>query len=462
MKLFIMLMVAQQSALTATMDSLARATLREEGVAGFSVAVMARSSMLLERGYGLADIGLRAAATESTRYRFLGPTLAAAVMQQVDADKLALEAPASKYLPEFPWQGRHVTIRQLMDATSGLPDFHYLGDEYLQALPIPKSVNEVTDLFAGKPFTHEPGSRFQWTISGFHLAGLIVERVTRQLYSEYIRDNIFARAALTNTFYCADREVIPLLARGYELDGRELKHVTASATTVPFIATTCTTAGEAVALTRALRTGQLMSARSYSLLRDAGTNLGRGPEHRVIGMRAGHEEGHRWIGERGTLLGFSSAVMDFPEDSLTVAVLTNTNAGQVSALLARNLARVALGLPPVAKRTPQATSDSLRVAPLRAESRAAFLGTYVAAWNGAAGPYSNWKRTFNIFERAGRLMIHSPGEVDEPLLYQGDDTFAIASWPAARIKIVVGSDNAAQLLFNAPGFSLAGSRVNSR
>jgi D-alanyl-D-alanine carboxypeptidase len=174
--------------LVGRLDTIVRDAVAREPLAGVSVAVLRGQDMLLQRGYGYADLGLKAPATEQTTYRLPGPAIAAAIMQQVERGRLRLDDDAARLLPEFPWQGRRVTVRQLMDATSGLQDFHYLGDPQRSRRSVPKAQDEVTALFAGRPFTHEPGERYQWTISGLHLAGILLERVAAQPYPDYLRE----------------------------------------------------------------------------------------------------------------------------------------------------------------------------------------------------------------------------------------------------------------------------------
>ena len=112
-----------------------------------------------------------------------------------------------------------MTLRQLMDASSGLPDYRYLGDVHLMNIAVPKAPDEVTALVAGRSFMHEPGASWQWTTTGFHLAGLLVERVTGETYAAYLRASVFQPAGLKHTYYCDERTVIPGLARGYTAQG---------------------------------------------------------------------------------------------------------------------------------------------------------------------------------------------------------------------------------------------------
>lgn len=125
--------LSERQSLESRLDSLARAALTEIPLASASVVVVRGQDTLLARAYGQAELSFGVAATLATRYRLIGPgitLLSAAVLRAVEQGRLSLDDDAAQYLPEFPWQGRRVTIRQLLDATSGLPDFHYLGDDY--------------------------------------------------------------------------------------------------------------------------------------------------------------------------------------------------------------------------------------------------------------------------------------------------------------------------------------------
>ena len=452
-----------RAALVERLDAIVREAVAREPLAGVSVAVLRGQDTLLRRGYGYADLGLRVLASEETTYRFLGPMLGAAIMQQVERGRLRLDDDASRLLPEFPWQGRHVTVRQLMDATSGLPDYHYLGDPQRAQRAVPKAHDEVTALFAGRPFMHEPGERSQWTISGFHLAGILLERVTGQSYPDYLREHIFNRAGLTRSFYCDDRSVVPGLARAYEALGRNFYNFPPeSATLYPFIATVCTSAGDAASLIRALRDGRLLRPESYRAMMTArGTAKEASPQmSRGVGLRENQEEGHRWVGVSGSLMGFSSAVMDFPADSLTIAVLSNTS-GQAALRVARSLARAALGLPRLPAPARREEAPPAEKVALSAVERARYVGTYRIKWAGVPGPLQNFQRTYRVFEQNGRLMIQALGEEPEPLLHEGADTFRIASWPSARIVFTLREGRAVSMTLRESGErGLSGPRVD--
>jgi CubicO group peptidase (beta-lactamase class C family) len=95
-----------------------------------------------------------------------------------ERSKLSLDDDISKFVPEFPLQGHHVSVRQLLNHTSGIADYHYLGDPIEATSRQQKALDEVMALYADKKWVHDPGTKWDWSISGFQLLVTILERVT--------------------------------------------------------------------------------------------------------------------------------------------------------------------------------------------------------------------------------------------------------------------------------------------
>ena len=196
------LLAAQQSSAPADLDATVARVMAEQHVVGASVLVAKDGRVLLHNGYGLADLGLDVPTKDETVYHIVGPMLpftGVAVMQLVERGKLALDDDISKYVPEFPLQGRRVTVRQLLDHTSGIVDYHYLGDPIEATSRQPKALDEVMALYAGKHWVNEPGAKWDWSISGFQLLVTIVERVSGQSFADYVQQNLFEPAGLEHT-----------------------------------------------------------------------------------------------------------------------------------------------------------------------------------------------------------------------------------------------------------------------
>jgi D-alanyl-D-alanine carboxypeptidase len=200
------------------LDAIARRVIAQEHVVGASVLVAQKGEITFQRGYGFADLGLDAPAKSDTVYGVVGPMMpftGVAIMQLIERGKLSLDDDVSKFIPEFPLQGHHVRVRQLLNHTSGIVDYHYLGDPIEATSRQPKALDEVMALYADKKWVHDPGTKWDWSISGFQLLVTILERVAGQAYEEFVRQNIFNPAGVTSTTYCDDSTLVHGLSRAY-------------------------------------------------------------------------------------------------------------------------------------------------------------------------------------------------------------------------------------------------------
>jgi hypothetical protein len=173
------------------------------------------------------------------------------------------------------------------------------------------------------------------------------------------------------------------------------------------------------------------------------------------------QEDHRRIGQHGSLMGYSGSLYDFPEDNLTIVVLTNTE-DQNAYAITRALGRAILGLPALPAPKHEA-EPSLADKPISAEERKQLAGTFVLKL-GQVGAnlhdsFAQYRRTYRVFDENGRLMIQPLGEAPECLLKQDDGSFAMRSSPAAHISFAVQNGRAATMKLDSPGFPLAGTRV---
>ncbi|HEX7842228.1 MAG TPA: serine hydrolase domain-containing protein, partial [Kofleriaceae bacterium] len=256
----------------ADLDAVAQRTIAQERVAGASVLVAQHGKIVLHKGYGAADLGLEAPAKDETVYHVVGPMLpftGIAVMQLVERGKLALDDDLAKYVPEFPMQGHHATIRQLLNHTSGIVDYHYLGDPIEATSRQPKALDEVMALYAGKKWVNEPGKKWDWSISGFQLLVTIVERVSGESFADYVRHDILAPAGVSSTTYCDDHSLVRGLAHSYRHfeSGFEPAYENAMAYNADL--RFCSTVGDLYRLWTAIRDKKLVEPKSFAMMSTA-------------------------------------------------------------------------------------------------------------------------------------------------------------------------------------------------
>src|SRR5271163_334049 len=199
------------------LDAISKRVIAQQGVVGASVLVARDGKVVFQRGYGFADLGLEAPTKSDSVYHVVGPMMpitGVAIMQQVERGKLSLDDDVSKFIPEFPLQGHHVSIRQLLNHTSGIVDYHYLGDPIEATSRQPKALDEVMGLYSGKRWVNEPGTKWDWSISGFQLLVTVLERVTGQSYQEYVAKEILTPTGVESTTYCDDYTLTRGLSHG--------------------------------------------------------------------------------------------------------------------------------------------------------------------------------------------------------------------------------------------------------
>src|SRR5450755_3055764 len=368
---------------TAQLDAIVQQMIAQEHVVGASVLVARGDRILLHKGYGFADLALEAPAKDETVYHVVGPMLpftGIAVMQQVERGKLSLDDDISKFIPEFPLQGHHVSVRQLLNHTSGVVDYHYLGDPIEATSRQPKALDEVMALYAGKNWVNEPGKKWDWSISGFQLLVTIVERVTGQSFPDYVKQNILQPAGVKSTAYCDDFVLVHGLSHAYRRF--EDSYVPANENGMAYNSDLrfCSTVGDLLQMWRAIKDKNLVRPATFRLMSTAegaaAQMSAQDPQAQYgFAMILNHEDAHRLIGQHGSLLGFSGSLYDFPADDLTIVVLTNTE-GQNAYAITRALSRAILGLPALSSPTP-AVEPILADKTVTKAERKQLAGTFV-------------------------------------------------------------------------------------
>lgn len=456
---------------TADLDSIVQRVIAQERVVGASVVVARGDRIVLHKGYGFADLALEAPAKDETVYHIVGPMLpftGIAVMQQVERGKLSLDDDISKFIPEFPLQEHHVTVRQLLNHTSGIVDYHYLGDPIEATSRQPKALDEVMALYAGKSWVNDPGVKWDWSISGFNLLVTIVERVTGQSFPDYVQQNIFKLAGVKSTSYCDDFTLTHGLAHAYRKIGERYVEARENGMAYNSDLRFCSTVGDLLQLWRAIKDKNLVRPTTFHQMttaEGAAQHMSAQDPKAQYGfaMILNHEDDHRRIGQHGSLMGYSGSLYDFPEDNLTIIVLTNTE-DQNAYAITRALGRAILGLPALPAPKPEA-EPTLADKPISADERKQLAGTFVlklgqvGAGTNLHDSFAQYRRTYRIFDENGRLMIQPLGEGPERLLKQDDGSFAMRSSPAAHISFVLQNGHAATMKLDSPGFPLVGERV---
>ena len=188
------------------------------------VVLMARDHKpFFEAAYGLADRERKIANRVDTKFNIgsINKSFTETAVRLLEAGgRLSLGDPIGKFLPDYPNRdaAAKVTVRHLLDMTSGVGDF--FGERYEQADKLKiKSLADYLPLFADQPLEFEPGSRRRYSNGGFVVLGLIIEKASGMDYYAFIRERVYEPAGMTSTGSFAKDEEVPNRALGYEKEG---------------------------------------------------------------------------------------------------------------------------------------------------------------------------------------------------------------------------------------------------
>jgi CubicO group peptidase (beta-lactamase class C family) len=412
-------------------DSIADAIIKRGRVAALSIGVTRGRDTLVMKGYGLADVENDLPATAQTVYRIGSVTkqfTSVAIMQLVEQGKLSLDDDVTKYVPNAPTHGRRVLIRHLLNHTSGIPSYTDVGPSFGRVMRLDLSKDSLIATVKDDSLQFEPGSHFYYNNTGYFLLGMVIERVTGKPYGDHLRDALFAPNGLTSTVYCSVMPLIKRRARGYEGRPTGLVNADYISMDLPYAAgSLCSSVGDLVQWTRLLHSGKLVNATSFaSMTTPAKLTSGR-PMQYGFGLFMDSLGTHRRVHHGGGINGFISELAYYPDDSLTVVVLSNT-APAPSEQVAENVARAAFGMPFLPER-PTPPADL----PIPPDEVARLSGNYKVTWPDGS------KRNARIYANGEQLMLQIENQPAVRMMKQAaPNTFAAMGQPG-RIMVDVAN-----------------------
>jgi D-alanyl-D-alanine carboxypeptidase len=350
--------VRLRSDLQASLDRLRT----RDAIPGVSATIIFADGSTWRGVSGLANIAAGTSVTPETAFAVgsISKTFLAALVLDLAADgKLRLDAPARTYVPSLPIASS-ITIRQLLDHTSGLYDFFFKPgiDQALRADRSAIWTPARSLRYVGKPY-FKPGLGWHYSNTNYLVLGLVAEKVGGASVARQLRDRYLKPLGLAKTFYQVAEKPRIAVAHGYRFAGsrKTLPPIDlADGTGVTPFRSVVTAAGAAGSIAstssdiarwaHALYSGQVLDEASLELMiGDAkATALLKARVPYGLGVQEVAISGLGTLGHSGRLLGSQAVVRYFPDAGLTIAVLTNQNRADPSRILGE-LLRIAVPLP---------------------------------------------------------------------------------------------------------------------
>ena len=312
---------------TARVDAVVTAALANTGTPSASIAIVRGGRLVLAKAYGRASATIPVA-DPALRYQIASSskqfTAAAVLLLQRDG-RLSLDDTVAKYLPGISG-GDRITIRQLLSHTSGLQDY-WPQDYSFAAMATPVTPQQIVDRWARKPLDFEPGTQWQYSNTGYVVAGLIIEKVAGEPLLSLLRRRIFTPLGMTPVDQ--DLAVGASYPQGYQrfaLGAVRPERPAASgwlfAAGQLAMTPTDLARWNIARMNRTLLAPADWAAQETPVTLADGSGSGYG-----LGVQVGRYRGHRLVSHGGEAVGFLSQNTVLPDDKAAVVVTTNADFG---------------------------------------------------------------------------------------------------------------------------------------
>jgi len=292
--------------------------------------------------YGLANLELGVPVTTNSVFEIGSITkqfTAACVLLLQQQGKLSVEDRIAHHLPATPSAWTNITIRHLLTHTSGIKSYTGLdGFEWRRHLTQEQFIRAIGQ----QPLEFAPGDSWKYSNSGYNLLGYIVENAGGTNYWQFLEGQILSPLGMCATTDRNPGVIITNRAAGYERTNRLHRNRDYDITDVFAAGALVSNIGDLSKWGRSLDTTEILSAESKALMWRPQVLTDGKPTGYGFGWFVDIVEGHNVNGHGGSTSGFSASIQRFPDDDLTVILLTNTDE-MIATTLARRVAMLKLG-----------------------------------------------------------------------------------------------------------------------
>ncbi|MEP7076450.1 MAG: serine hydrolase [Acidobacteriota bacterium] len=326
--------------ITTKVDEYMNAVLRVDGFSG-TILVARDGKPIVSKGYGMANIELNVPNAPDNVFRLGSVTkqftgMSIAMLQE--RGKLNVSDPMCKYIADCPDAWKPITINHLLRHTSGVTNYTDLPD-FARTTVLPTLTGEMVDKLKKAPLDFEPGAKMSYSNSGYYLLGVIIEKVSGKTYADFLQENIFTRLGMKQSGYDDPIKTIMHRAAGYQKRAGKIVNAAYRDMSVPYAAGSLySTTGDLLIWDQALYTEKLVSQRSLNEI----FTPEKGETGYGYGWGIGKKLGRRSISHGGGIYGFATDISRYPDDKVTVIILSNIQsapAGQIGT----NLAAIVFG-----------------------------------------------------------------------------------------------------------------------
>jgi CubicO group peptidase (beta-lactamase class C family) len=314
---------------------------------GITVLVSQKGQVIYKKGFGKANLELNVSMQPDQVFRIGSITkqfTAIAILQLAEQGKLDLQDNITRFIPDYPTQGYTITIEHLLTHTSGISSFTGMND-YLERMTLDLAPEEVIDHFKNQPMKFAPGTKWEYSNSGYFLLGYIIEKITGKSYADYLEEHFFKPIGMTSSVCGNDTRLIKKRAGTYRMGKNGIENALPLSMTQPFSAGSIqSTVEDLYKWNLAVQSGKLVKKENlekafanHKLTDGTLTDYG-------YGWQLGYIQDSPSIEHGGAINGSSTMAIYLPKEDVYVAIFSNCECYQPGDLAAK-LAAIAIGKP---------------------------------------------------------------------------------------------------------------------
>jgi CubicO group peptidase (beta-lactamase class C family) len=299
------------------------------GMPGAAVMVVQNGVIIFEKCYGLANVEENLPVTSATNFRLASVTkqfTAMSILIIIDRGQLKLETTLKEIFPEFPDYGKNITVKNLLQHTSGLIDYEDLISD---TVTVQVKDKDVLDLIMQTDSTYfQPGSQHRYSNTGYALLALTVEKISCKLFRDFLRDNIFQPLGMDNTIAFENNiNEVKNRAYGYSIRDNNVEFTDQSITSAVLgDGGIYSSLNDLYKWDKALYTGKLIDKKYLEESWTRGTTTNGVEFPYGYGWRLEKYHDIEAVYHTGSTKGFRNIIFRMPAENFTIVILTNRDA----------------------------------------------------------------------------------------------------------------------------------------
>lgn len=337
---------------------------------GCAVLIAKKGEVLLEKGFGTANLELNVPMKSEMVFRIGSVTkqfTAIAILQLVDKGKIALTDSIQKFIKDFHFKGKTITIENLLTHTSGIRGYEQIDAKVPNPMRVDFSPKTVIDSLNKLSLEFEPNTKYNYSNSNYFLLSYIIQQVSGKSYQQYLKENIFEPAGLNSTYYESPTDIIPKRVNGYSYsEGKYWNTDFISMSLVYGAGALRSTVSDLYKWHKALYEGRLLKKETFlKAIQPYKLADGRQIDY-CYGFFNKIENGIKSIGHGGAIDGFRAIEMYYPEKDVFIALLCNSDQDNFERLF-QSVADIVLDIK---------TGNELKEVKVNGETLNGYVGTY--------------------------------------------------------------------------------------